>query len=62
MRIGYIAMYGEEKGGKSTKNRGVFLNEEDAKKAIKGYGFWGSDGKDVPIKIYESYDDFAEDQ
>lgn len=41
MRTGFLVMYAEEKGGLSSKNRGVFLNENDAKEAAKGYGWWG---------------------
>ena len=61
MKNGYLAMYGEEKGGYSSKNRGVFLNEDDAKIAVKGYGFWGGDGNVVPIKIYESLEEYEEE-
>lgn len=62
MRTGYLAMYGEEKGGYTHRNRGVFIQEEDARKAIKGYGFWGSDGIVVPVKIFNSYEDYEENK
>lgn len=62
MKTGYIAMYGEEKGGIRTRNKGIFLNEDDARKAVKGYGFWGSDGKVIPVNIYESYEDYENNQ
>lgn len=62
MRTGFLVMYAEEKGGLSSKNRGVFLNENDAKEAAKGYGWWGSDGKVVPIPIFDSYNEFVENQ
>lgn len=58
MRTGFFVMYGEEKGGMSGNLRGIFTNEDDAKRASKGFGFWGSDGIVLPIKIYDSYEDY----
>lgn len=62
MRKGFLVMYGEEKGGMSPHMKGIFMNEDDAKKAAKGYGFWGGNGIVFPIKIYESYEDYEDNK
>ena len=51
-------MYGEEMGGFSCRNRGMFLSKEDAQRAAKGFGYYGSDGYILRVPIYESYADF----
>lgn len=57
----YIVVYAKEDGGYGRINS-AFLNEDDAKKAAKGFGFWGSDGYVVPINLYENFQDFKDDK
>ncbi len=43
------------------KIKGAFLKEEDAKEAAKGFGFWGSDGYILPLKLYENIEEYKND-
>lgn len=59
MKTGYL-VYGND--GMSTNLKGIFMNEDDAKKAARGFGFWGSDGKVKRVQIYETYDDYEDNK
>lgn len=59
MKTGYL-VYGND--GMNTNLKGIFMNEDDAKKAARGFGFWGSDGKVKPVQIYETYDDYEDNK
>jgi hypothetical protein len=56
----YGVMYSEEKGGYS-KIKATFVKPEDAEKASEGFGFWGSNGTIIPMKLYEDYDEYRND-
>lgn len=57
----YMVMYGEEKGGYS-KIKAAFTKKEDAIKASKGYGFWGSDGVVKILKLYDTYEEYLNNE
>lgn len=57
----YIVVYAKEKGGYG-RIKGAFLKEEDAKKAAKGFGFWGSDGYVIPINLFKDFEEFEIDK
>lgn len=60
MKEVYAVVYATEKGD-SGKIKGAFLKEEDAKEAAKGFGFWGSDGYILPLKLYENIEEYKND-
>lgn len=61
MKNVFVVLYATEKGNYG-KAKAVFVNEEDANRAAKGFGFWGSDGYVVPLKLYENIEEYEEDK
>lgn len=57
----YVVVYGNEKGG-CGEIKGVFLKKEDAQKAAKGFGFWGSDGYVLSKSLYENYEEYENNE
>lgn len=61
MKNVFIVFYATEKGNYG-EMKAAFIKEEDAKRAAKGFGFWGSDGYVVPLKLYENINEYEKNK
>lgn len=61
MKDVFVVIYATEKGNYG-KVKGAFVKEDDAKRTAKGFGFWGSDGYVVPLRLYENIEEYEEDK